>query len=121
MKIILSYRRTDSAAIAGRIRHRLAGHFGEEAVFMDIDNIPFGIDFRESINEALLGCDLVLAIIGPGWLGLQKDGSRRIDQESDSVRIEIETAIRRDTNVIPVLVQGAEMPSPTTLPESIKQ
>src|SRR5215212_9966245 len=45
--IIISYRRADSDAIAGRIRDKLATHFGEDSVFMDIDSIPFGIDFRE--------------------------------------------------------------------------
>jgi hypothetical protein len=51
-KIVISYRRSDSDAIAGRIRDRLASHFGEESLFMDIDNIPFGTDFREHIKNA---------------------------------------------------------------------
>jgi hypothetical protein len=49
-KIVISYRRQDSEAIAGRIRDRLAGHYGAESIFMDIDNIPFGTDFREHIR-----------------------------------------------------------------------
>ena len=46
-KIIISYRRSDSDAIAGRIRDRLAGYYGDDSIFMDIDNIPFGMDFRK--------------------------------------------------------------------------
>ena len=52
-RITISYRRADSDAIAGRIRDRLARHYGDRAVFMDIDNIPFGIDFREHIKGEL--------------------------------------------------------------------
>jgi len=51
--IIISYRRSDSAAIAGRIRDRLAEYYGADAVFMDIDSIPFGIDFRQQIQEVV--------------------------------------------------------------------
>jgi len=52
-KIVVSYRRQDSEAITGRIRDRLANHYGEQSVFMDIDSIPFGADFRERVSEAL--------------------------------------------------------------------
>ena len=51
--IILSYRRDDTGAIAGRIFDRLVGHYGADQVFMDIDSIPFGLDFREHIQETL--------------------------------------------------------------------
>src|SRR5262245_26217221 len=49
-KILISYRRPDSGAITGRIRDRPAQHYGEDSVFMDIDNIPFGMDFRQHIG-----------------------------------------------------------------------
>src|SRR5436309_381601 len=51
-KIVISYRRADSDAIAGRIRDRLANYYGDQSVFMDIDNIPFGIDFRDHLQAA---------------------------------------------------------------------
>ena len=41
-RIAISYRRDDSLDITGRIFDRLAGHFGREAVFRDIDSIPLG-------------------------------------------------------------------------------
>ena len=49
-KIFLSYRRQDSVGVAGRIYDRLRAHFGDDAIFMDIDSIPFGVDFREHID-----------------------------------------------------------------------
>ena len=66
-KIFLSYRRRDSAGIAGRIYDRLRAHFGDDAIFMDIDSIPFGEDFRKHIDAAVGQCDLVLAVIGTKW------------------------------------------------------
>src|SRR5262249_16175627 len=57
--IIISYRRSDSAAIAGRIRDRLAEYYGADAVFMDIDSIPFGIDFRQQIQEVVTKNDIM--------------------------------------------------------------
>src|ERR1035437_1710370 len=114
--IIISYRRTDTDAIAGRIRDRLAQQFGDDSVFMDIDSIPFGTDFREEIKQALVRNDVLIALVGPKWLGPRKGGHFRIMEETDPVRIEIETALKSGNVVIPVLVGRARMPSPTELP-----
>ena len=117
--LIISYRRSDSDVIAGRIRDRLVSHFGNDSVFMDIDSIPFGLDFREHIKQALLQNDVLLAIIGPNWFG-QHDKGARIFDETDPVRIEVETALHRNIPVIPVLVGGATMPQPSELPDGLK-
>jgi TIR domain len=118
--IVLSYRRADSDAIAGRIRDRLAGHFGDSAVYMDVDSIPLGIDFRDHIQQALAECDLLLAIIGPRWVGHRRGGTRIAD-ENDPVRIELETALDNGTPIIPVLVGGANMPGSDELPDRLKK
>ncbi len=115
-KIAISYRRADTSAIAGRIFDRLAGHFGESAVFMDIDNIPFGIDFRTHIQETLQRTDVLIAVIGGNWLGVGADGSARMNEKADPVRVEIETALQRNIPIIPVLVDGAKMPDSAALP-----
>jgi hypothetical protein len=119
-KIIISYRRADSAAISGRIFDRLASHYGDDAVFMDVDKIPFGTDFREHIRKVLLEGDILLAVIGPNWLGKGADGTSRIKDEADPVRVEVETALRQKTRVIPVLVDGAAMPSTADLPDALR-
>jgi len=117
-RIFLSYRRQDSAGVAGRIYDRLSAHFGSDAVFMDIDSIPFGDDFREHVDSALGRCDVVVAVIGPGWSG-KIDASRRIDDPKDFVRIEIEAALQRRLPVIPVLIDRATMPGEADLPPSL--
>jgi hypothetical protein len=117
-KIFLSYRRQDSAGIAGRIYDRLRAHFGDDAVFMDIDSIPFGEDFRKQIDSAVGRCDLVLAVIGTKWAG-ESDANRRIDDPRDIVRIEIESALRREIPVIPILIDRTTMPTESDLPPSL--
>ena len=62
-----------------------------------------------------------IAVIGPGWTDLKNaEGQRRLDQPNDHVRIEIELALKRDIRVIPVLVDGASMPTEKELPDSLK-
>jgi hypothetical protein len=120
VNLLISYRRSDSDAIAGRIRDNIAMHFGESSVFMDIDSVPFGTDFRESINAALGRTDMVLAIIGKNWLGTGKDGRPRVWEEGDPVRFEIESTLKLSIPVIPILVQGATMPAADELPPSLR-
>jgi formylglycine-generating enzyme required for sulfatase activity len=118
-KIAISYRRADTEVMAGRIRDRLADRYGDEAIFMDIDNIPFGKDFRVHISEAIVQSDILLVIVGRGWLGT-RGGNRRIDDETDFVRLEVETALSNAIPIIPILVGSARMPQPAQLPESLK-
>src|SRR5262245_18437446 len=120
--IIISYRRSDSAAIAGRVRDRLAEHYGADAVFMDIDSIPFGIDFRQQIQEVVTKNHIMLVLIGAKWMGAKKGGMSRISgDEDDPIRIEIETALKQRMPLIPILVGGASMPKSGALPESLQK
>lgn len=117
-RITISYRRDNSLEITGRIYDRLAGHFGREAVFRDIDSIPPGADFRRHIDRVLDESDIVLAIVGPRWIG-PDDAQGRLSSSADPVRLEIETALRKKKPLIPVLVARAVMPPPEALPDSL--
>lgn len=114
--IVISYRRSDTSAIAGRIFDRLAAHYGEDSVFIDIDNIPLGVDFRTHIQETLRRTDVFIAVIGVNWLGVSSSGTARIQENTDPVRMEVQTAVERSTPIIPLLVDGAKMPNSTDLP-----
>jgi TRAP-type C4-dicarboxylate transport system substrate-binding protein len=120
-KILISYRRSDSQATAGRIFDRLVERFGETAVFMDIDAIPFGSDFRTHIEDAVRRSDVLIAVVGPQWLGRRDDGGTRIDEPTDPVRVELEGAIAHGIPIIPVLIDGARMPNEAELPAGLKQ
>jgi len=119
--IFVSYRRDDSESTAGRIYDRLVQRFDKDSVLIDVDSIVPGFDFREYINGFLDRCDIMAAIVGREWAGPQKRrGPSRIDEESDWVRIEIEAALKRNIPLIPVLVNGADMPKPSKLPDAIR-
>ena len=121
-KIFLSYRRQDSRDITGRIYDRLLRHWEAERIFKDVDNIDPGEDYRDVIDREIAECALFLAVIGPHWLDVKKaDGKRRLDDPSDMVRIELETALRRNQRVIPVIVGEGRMPEPEELPEPLKE
>jgi hypothetical protein len=120
-KIAISYRRSDSSAITGRIFDRLVARYGKESVFMDVDNIPIGTDFRSHIRAVLLETEVLIVVIGPRWLGTDAAGAVRMSQESDPVRAEVEAALAQDLPMIPVLVDGAKMPDSTALPASIQK
>ena len=109
--------------MTGRIWDRLAPIFGRDVVFRDVDNIPLGVDFRETIQEALTHCRIFLAIIGREWLKVcDEKGRWRLESARDHVRIEIETALaRRDLNIVPVLVRNASLPEPEELPATLER
>jgi hypothetical protein len=119
--ICISYRRADSQAITGRIFDRLTGYYGKNAVFIDIDNIPAGTDFRQHLARTLRRATVLLAIVGPKWLGAGKGGPDRIHDESDPVRVELETALRNGLTIIPVLIGNRKMPTATQVPASLKE
>ena len=119
-KLFINYRREDTAHAAGRLYDRLIAHFGEDQVFIDIDQIEPGEDFVEVINRKVGACDIAIVAIGPNWLhATDASGKRRLDDEEDFVRMEIVAALQRNIRVIPVLVGGARMPGKQELPEAL--
>jgi hypothetical protein len=119
-RIFVSYRRADSAQIVGRLHDKLTARYGSRNVLVDIDSIPPARDFRESIEMLLRGCDAVLAIVGHQWCGPGGGGASRILETDDFVRNELESALRLNLPIIPVLVDGATMPAPAALPETLQ-
>jgi len=120
--IFISYRREDSAGHAGRLFDRLRQHFGSDRVFLDVVGIEAGVDFVETIDQAVGSCDVLLAVIGREWLTCHdKQGRRRLDEPNDFIRTEITSALKRNVRVVPVLVEGAEMPPTDELPEELKR
>jgi TIR domain len=119
--IYLSYRRMEAGGHAGRLVDYLSRHFGRGSVFRDIDTIRRGEDFAEAIESALNACDVVLVVIGNTWAtSMGQDGRRRLDDPKDWVRLEVAAALRRAVLVIPVLVDGARLPEPASLPEELR-
>jgi len=119
-RIFISYRREETAWPAGWLFNRLEEYFGKGQVFKDVDSIRPGADFAKVITAAVVGCDVLLALIGDRWLTIVgEDGHRRLDAPDDFVRLEIQAAMAHGILVIPVLIGGAVMPSREELPRSL--
>jgi TIR domain len=118
--IFINYRRDDAPGVAGRLYDHLARSFSHGEIFIDVDAIKPGLDFVKQLDAQVSQCDVLLAIIGPHWLNAADDkGRRRLEGDHDYVRIEIASALKRDIPVIPVLIDGALMPSEAELPEDL--
>lgn len=120
LRIFVSYRRDDADLFAGRLCDRLQSEYGRENVFIDVDSIPLGVDFRQKITDAIRSCDCLLAVIGEKWVNIGAGGLRRLDDPRDYVRLEIATALKAGVPVIPVLVGSTEVPTEAELPDDLK-
>lgn len=119
--IFISYRRDDSEGESGRLYDDLVRTYGDASVFMDVSGIQPGLDFRKAIDDNVASCGVLLAVIGPTWATITgHDGTRRLDNPDDYVRLEIASALKRGIPVIPVLVHEAHMPALEQLPDDLK-
>lgn len=115
-RVFLSYRRGE--ADVGRLRDGLVRAFGERRVFRDIDSADEmdGRPFADVLSERLHKSDCCVVVIGPKWLSDLK----RLQDPSDFVRMEIASALAAPkVKVVPVLIDGAAMPAPDSLPADI--
>lgn len=118
--VFISYRRDDAAGFAQVIRDRLIDHVPRERVFMDVHDIDAGTDFVKRLEAKVDSCDVLIALIGRRWAGDPATGRSRLDDPDDFVRSEVGAALRRGVRVIPVLLDGATMPSIDSLPEELR-
>jgi hypothetical protein len=122
-KVFISYRRDDTAHVAGRIYDRLVKEFGTRNVFKDVDSIPVAEDFDEYIRKVIPEANLFLALIGPTWTESRDSfGKLRLQNPNDYVVIEIERAFQvPSVKVVPLLIDGAAMPTKSDLPFGIRR
>jgi formylglycine-generating enzyme required for sulfatase activity len=119
-KLFISYRRDDTQDFTRSVYERLAARFGADNIFMDVDSVQLGSDFRQSLRDAVAESSLALVMIGRAWLSVADErGQRRLDNPNDFVRIEVEAALARNIPVVPVLAHGVAIPRESDLPPSI--
>lgn len=118
--VFISYRRS-SALITDHVHEKITTRLAGASVFLDRNDIEPGAAFPTRLREAVQGAAVVLVIIGRDWISAQDERTfrRRLDMPGDWVRQEIELALAGDALVIPVLVEGAAMPTAEQLPDSI--
>ena len=114
--IFVSYRRRDRPIATRFLVAKLDEHYGSDHVFHDLNDIDIGEHFLDRIKRALDESAVLLAVIGPDWLGNYREKLHRPD---DPVRLEIGSALGKEVLVVPVLFSSARMPEPEELPEDL--
>lgn len=114
--VFISYRRDDAAGYAGRLHDFLVNWTVRWHVFVDVDSISLGLDFDQVITRAVKESDVILALIGPRWLG---SSPSRMHDPTDFVRREISAGLSADIPVVPVLIHGGTLPPASALPADL--
>lgn len=113
--VFISYRRSDSRWVAGRLRDELESTLGEGIVFLDTESISGGSDFVDVIRAALLDSKVTIAVIGQQWR------PELLADERDYVRLELLESLASGKVLIPVLVDQASMPTADEFPEELRR
>ena len=122
MKVFISYRRSDTQDLAGRIADRLRACNDIDRVFIDVDGIEPGADFASKIDAAIDDSDVCLVLIGESWRGsLTPSGTLRIFEDRDFIRREVAAALSSGVKVVPVLANGVSMPAEEALPHDLRR
>ncbi|MGF1643882.1 MAG: TIR domain-containing protein [Thiotrichales bacterium] len=120
-RIFISYRRSDASGHAGRLFDSLKSGLphGTE-ILMDLDFIAPGQDFVRAIDHAIENSKALIVLIGDDWTTVTNHaGQSRLQDPGDFVRAEVAAALERGILVIPVLVEGATMPTQDQLPPEL--
>ncbi|TDH17927.1 tetratricopeptide repeat protein [Segetibacter sp. 3557_3] len=120
-KIFISYRRSDSMDITGRMYDHLVNAFPGATIFKDVDSIAPGDNFKTHIIDSIKHCRVMLIMMSRDWAMVKgTDGKRRLEDPDDIVRLEIETALQYQLTIIPVLINDVKMPDFALVPKSIQ-
>jgi hypothetical protein len=122
-RIFLSFRKVDERVGRDRVYRALVDAFGTDQVFKSGVSIPAGVEFADVLLQQAAGCEVMVVLIGPRWVGATgADGARLLDREDDWVRREITTSFRSGNRVIPVLLGDAtRLPAVGDVPAELAQ
>lgn len=119
--VFINYRSSDDKLAVDLLDKELCGRLGERAVFRDDRSLLAGVEFAPELLTNVRRAKVLLAMIGERWEDtLDRDGRRRLDNESDWVRREIAEALANRVHVVPVLVGARRKLEEATLPEDIR-
>ena len=117
--IFVSYRRSDTGMAVGRLHADLVDHFGRKRVFLDLHGIVPSAEWRATIDRAIAGCKVGIVVIGPHWLSREGDHGARLLHEGDVVRQELTGLLAGGKTILPLLVDGAQLPPEHALPPEV--
>ncbi len=110
MLVFVSYRRDDVPTHSSRLYSALATVYPSNQIFFDAGDLQAGSIWSTELICAARDCVIMACVIGPRW------ETKKLWEDNDPVRVEISTALESHRAVIPVLFEGARLPSRTELP-----
>lgn len=116
-KIFISYRRSDSENVAKLITEQLQVALPNIDFFLDLKGIETATEWSNQIFTELINSNAVLALIGQKWV----TAFQQRTASTDVMLREIEWAFDKKRPVLPILVNGASMPSLKEIPPTIAQ
>jgi hypothetical protein len=119
-RVFVSYRRSDAEFLAAELQARLIEELDAE-VFFDLQSILPGDDWEAEITAALKHCSVFVLLLGRDWVGTLPSGKRRIDEDDDVFRLEMERALDSTIAIIPVLLGDVSVPKVSELPEGLRR
>ena len=120
MNVFISYRRSESSGYSGRLFDRLRAAMPDADVFIDVERIEPGRDWRARLAERIRAADVVLVVIGEEWRSLRNSaGVRRLDDTEDVTRWELESALAQGKRLVPVLLDDTPPLQSSELPASL--
>lgn len=97
--------------------------FGFTQIFVDSDakwGMHAGDHYRIRVYREIENCDLFIALIGKKWLDILNE-KIKADEQPDMLVREIRTALKREKEIVPLLIDGTVMPNPSDLPAEIRE
>ncbi|MDX2263703.1 MAG: hypothetical protein NW215_01845 [Hyphomicrobiales bacterium] len=119
-KVFINYRKALSGKDARLLHGVLTREFGRGAVFLDTSELEGGDHWPSKLEREVDASSSMAVLIPAGWADvLNEKGERRLDNPNDFVRFEIARAFMRNIPVLPILIDGAEVPAPAALPTNL--
>lgn len=120
-RLFVSYRQGDTDAIAKRMFQQLIESLGPGSVTIDGDGLSEDERLPNQAGRLPAETRVLLVMIGDRWSTREDSAGRsRLHHADDRVRKEVEWAQAHDIEIVPVLVDGATLPTADELPDSIR-
>lgn len=122
-RVFISYRSSDGADKATALARDLDALFGDAQIFLDKDDLPAGLPWREEIAKEMQTRPILLVLVTPHYLGaVDANGARRIDEADDPARLELADALAANALVVPLMCDGVSAtPAASELPAPFDQ
>lgn len=120
-RVYMAYRDRHSGQMARQVELELKKKIEHLQMDSHYGSIPLGQTAPEYFRDRMEFSSAVLVFMDK-WFDefINSDDDRLIDDPKDWLRLQIEVALELDIPIIPILVNGADMPMGDELPESVR-